>query len=219
MLILKLGFLFVIFSEFMMISKIYVFFILVFNIFFLYISKQLYILAFIYISLFKPVFKFPSLSPSYPPSAPSCAPSGVSCRSSGRGGVRVWWSPPPNHCTHAPVSGYTVVATPTRHTHRGHHSHHSSKYYFIYFIYFIYIHCCLYFSLYFIVLFFCSCCCHYYVLFYYYCYYYYFCYVMIIMMILLTTSTASSSLLSSPLHPSLTSPSFPPHLSFLLSFR
>ncbi|KAK8723180.1 hypothetical protein OTU49_011885, partial [Cherax quadricarinatus] len=27
--------------------------------------------------------------------APSCPPAGVSCRGSGRGGVRVWWSPPP----------------------------------------------------------------------------------------------------------------------------
>ncbi|XP_050737575.1 cell adhesion molecule Dscam2-like isoform X3 [Eriocheir sinensis] len=59
--------------------------------------------------------------------APSCPPSGVSCRGSGRGGVRVWWSPPPSHCTHAPVSGYTVIATPTRHTHRAHHTHHSSS--------------------------------------------------------------------------------------------
>ncbi|XP_042226508.1 Down syndrome cell adhesion molecule-like protein Dscam2 isoform X2 [Homarus americanus] len=46
--------------------------------------------------------------------APSCPPAGVSCRGSGRGGVRVWWSPPPTHCAHAPVSGYTIVATPTR---------------------------------------------------------------------------------------------------------
>ncbi|XP_050737483.1 cell adhesion molecule Dscam2-like isoform X2 [Eriocheir sinensis] len=47
--------------------------------------------------------------------APSCAPAGVSCRGSGRGGVRVWWSPPPASCVHAPVSGYTIVATPARH--------------------------------------------------------------------------------------------------------
>ncbi|KAK8389761.1 hypothetical protein O3P69_009037 [Scylla paramamosain] len=49
--------------------------------------------------------------------APSCPPAGVSCRGSGRGGVRVWWSPPPTHCAHAPVSGYTVIATPTQHVH------------------------------------------------------------------------------------------------------
>ncbi|KAK7015883.1 hypothetical protein SK128_009425 [Halocaridina rubra] len=49
--------------------------------------------------------------------APSCPPAGVSCRGSGRGGVRVWWSPPPTHCTHAPVSGYTIIATPTTHLH------------------------------------------------------------------------------------------------------
>ncbi|XP_042230764.1 Down syndrome cell adhesion molecule-like protein Dscam2 isoform X2 [Homarus americanus] len=48
--------------------------------------------------------------------APSCPPAGVSCRGSGRGSVRVWWSPPPSHCVHAPVSGYTIVATPTKHT-------------------------------------------------------------------------------------------------------
>ncbi|KAK7074156.1 hypothetical protein SK128_006884 [Halocaridina rubra] len=47
--------------------------------------------------------------------APSCPPTGVSCRGSGRGGVRVWWSPPPSHCTNAPVSGYTIVVTPTSH--------------------------------------------------------------------------------------------------------
>ncbi|XP_068201363.1 cell adhesion molecule Dscam2-like isoform X2 [Palaemon carinicauda] len=50
--------------------------------------------------------------------APSCPPGGVSCRGSGRGGVRVWWSPPPTHCTNAPVSGYTILATPTTHLHR-----------------------------------------------------------------------------------------------------
>ncbi|XP_045103222.1 Down syndrome cell adhesion molecule homolog isoform X1 [Portunus trituberculatus] len=49
--------------------------------------------------------------------APSCSPAGVSCRGSGRGGVRVWWSPPSTSCVHAPVSGYTIVATPTRHVH------------------------------------------------------------------------------------------------------
>ncbi|XP_042208394.1 Down syndrome cell adhesion molecule-like protein Dscam2 isoform X1 [Homarus americanus] len=47
--------------------------------------------------------------------APSCPPVGVSCRGSGRGGVRVWWSPPPTHCAHAPVTGYTILATPTKH--------------------------------------------------------------------------------------------------------
>ncbi|XP_071537625.1 cell adhesion molecule Dscam1-like isoform X1 [Panulirus ornatus] len=50
--------------------------------------------------------------------APSCSPAGVSCRGSGRGSVRVWWSPPPTHCAHAPVSGYSIVATPTKHAHR-----------------------------------------------------------------------------------------------------
>ncbi|KAG7154055.1 Down syndrome cell adhesion molecule-like protein 2-like 8, partial [Homarus americanus] len=49
--------------------------------------------------------------------APSCPPIGVSCRGSGRGGVRVWWSPPPTHCAHAPVAGYTIIATPTTHAH------------------------------------------------------------------------------------------------------
>nr|XP_045608775.1 Down syndrome cell adhesion molecule-like protein Dscam2 isoform X3 [Procambarus clarkii] len=49
--------------------------------------------------------------------APSCPPAGVSCRGSGRGGVRVWWSPPPAHCAHAPVQGYTIIATPTDHRH------------------------------------------------------------------------------------------------------
>ncbi|XP_069169162.1 cell adhesion molecule Dscam2 isoform X2 [Procambarus clarkii] len=49
--------------------------------------------------------------------APSCPPAGVSCRGSGRGSVRVWWSPPPTHCVPAPVSGYTIVATPTKHAH------------------------------------------------------------------------------------------------------
>ncbi|XP_071543543.1 uncharacterized protein [Panulirus ornatus] len=55
--------------------------------------------------------------------APSCPPAGVSCRGSGRGSIRVWWSPPPTHCVHAPVSGYSIVATPTKH---GHHTTHSS---------------------------------------------------------------------------------------------
>ncbi|KAK7081827.1 Down syndrome cell adhesion molecule-like protein 1 [Halocaridina rubra] len=49
--------------------------------------------------------------------APSCPPSGVSCRGSGRGGIRVWWSPPPTHCLSAHVSGYTILATPTSHLH------------------------------------------------------------------------------------------------------
>ncbi|XP_069954396.1 cell adhesion molecule Dscam2 [Cherax quadricarinatus] len=49
--------------------------------------------------------------------APSCPPAGASCRGSGRGGVRVWWSPPPTHCAYAPVTGYTVMATPTEHRH------------------------------------------------------------------------------------------------------
>ncbi|XP_071532405.1 cell adhesion molecule Dscam2-like [Panulirus ornatus] len=56
--------------------------------------------------------------------APSCPPAGVTCRGLGRGSVRVWWSPPPSHCTHAPVSGYTIVASPTKHVH--HHSSSSS---------------------------------------------------------------------------------------------
>lgn len=50
-------------------------------------------------------------------SAPSCPPAGVSCRGSGRGVVRVWWSQPPTHCSQTPVAGYTIVATPTTHTH------------------------------------------------------------------------------------------------------
>ncbi|CAL4080536.1 unnamed protein product, partial [Meganyctiphanes norvegica] len=29
---------------------------------------------------------------------PSCSPVGVTCRSSGRRGIRVWWSPPPSSC-------------------------------------------------------------------------------------------------------------------------
>ncbi|XP_071543682.1 uncharacterized protein [Panulirus ornatus] len=49
--------------------------------------------------------------------APSCPPAGVLCRGSGRGGVRVWWSPPPTHCARAPVTGYSVMATPTAHAH------------------------------------------------------------------------------------------------------
>ncbi|XP_037801360.1 Down syndrome cell adhesion molecule-like protein Dscam2 [Penaeus monodon] len=49
--------------------------------------------------------------------APSCPPAGVSCRGSGRGVVRVWWSQPPTHCSQTPVAGYTIVATPTTHTH------------------------------------------------------------------------------------------------------
>nr|XP_053635391.1 cell adhesion molecule Dscam2-like [Cherax quadricarinatus] len=49
--------------------------------------------------------------------APLCPPAALSCRASGRGGVRVWWSPPPTHCTYAPVSGYAIVATPTHHPH------------------------------------------------------------------------------------------------------
>ncbi|KAK3861845.1 hypothetical protein Pcinc_032241 [Petrolisthes cinctipes] len=50
--------------------------------------------------------------------APSCPPGGVSCRGSGRGGVRVWWAPPPTSCALAPVAGYTITATPTSHTHQ-----------------------------------------------------------------------------------------------------
>ncbi|KAK4299474.1 hypothetical protein Pmani_028258 [Petrolisthes manimaculis] len=49
--------------------------------------------------------------------APSCAPGGVSCRGSGRRGMRVWWAPPPSSCVQAPVSGYTITATPTTHIH------------------------------------------------------------------------------------------------------
>lgn len=50
------------------------------------------------------------------PLAPSCSPGGVSCRGSGRGGMRVWWGPPPGSCGQAPVAGYTITATPTTQT-------------------------------------------------------------------------------------------------------
>lgn len=29
----------------------------------------------------------------------------------------MWWSQPPTHCSQTPVAGYTIVATPTTHTH------------------------------------------------------------------------------------------------------
>ena len=45
---------------------------------------------------------------------------GVSCRPSGRGALRVWWSPPAGgDCAGDPVLGYRVVATPTQRTEDG----------------------------------------------------------------------------------------------------
>ncbi|CAL4098573.1 unnamed protein product, partial [Meganyctiphanes norvegica] len=45
---------------------------------------------------------------------PSCPAVGVMCRASGRGSLRVWWSPPAVSCERsATVTGYTITAIPT----------------------------------------------------------------------------------------------------------
>ncbi|CAL4122421.1 unnamed protein product, partial [Meganyctiphanes norvegica] len=45
---------------------------------------------------------------------PSCPPVGVTCRSSGRRSIRIWWSPPQSSCENNSVTGYKILALPTK---------------------------------------------------------------------------------------------------------